>query len=470
MKKKILVVDDDPDIVLMLKDRLEGDGYETVTASDGKQAIDVIEQESPHLVLLDLNLPRISGLDVLHHLFPKKDLPSSRDRISGASDRNGPDLPIIVMTANATIENAVEAMKTGAYDFLTKPIDFDHLGIVVKKALEREVLKQQVTSLRTEVESRYNSIVGNSPNIQSIVELAKRAADSHATVLLLGESGTGKELFSRSIHQWSARSHMPFSIINCVALNETLLENELFGHEKGAYTGADSRHKGRIEEADGGTLFLDEIGDMPLTLQAKLLRLLQDHEFHRVGGGRLVKVNIRVLAATNKDLRQAVKEGTFREDLYFRLNVVSLSLPPLRERPDDIIPLAEYFLELHLREMKRPPRQFTNDTLKSMRTYSWPGNIRELSNAIARAVVLGADEEITPEQLGLGPWGVDPFQEGENLPYHDAIERYSRHILEQALRRSNGSQTKAAELLQLQRTYLSRLLKQKDILQEPSAN
>ena len=260
---------------------------------------------------------------------------------------------------------------------------------------------------------------------------------------------------------------MPFSIINCVALNETLLENELFGHEKGAYTGADSRQKGRIEEADGGTLFLDEIGDMPLTLQAKLLRLLQDHEFHRVGGGRLVKVNIRVLAATNKDLKQAVKEGTFREDLYFRLNVVSLSLPPLRERPDDIVPLAEYFLDLHLREMKRPPRRFTNETIKSMRSYGWPGNIRELSNAIARAVVLGADEEIAPEQLGLGPWGVDPFQEGENLPYHDAIEQYSRHILEQALRRSNWSQTKAAELLQLQRTYLSRLLKQKDILQEP---
>ena len=467
MKKKVLIVDDDPDIVLMLKDRLEGDGYETISATDGKQAIDAIDQEDPHLVLLDLNLPRLSGLDVLHHLFPKNDSGTSRDHTPDATVRNALDLPIIVMTANATIENAVEAMKTGAYDFLTKPIDFDHLRIVVKKALEREVLKQQVTSLRTEVESRYNTIVGNSPSIQSIVELAKRAADCNATVLLLGESGTGKELFSRSIHQWSDRRQMPFSIINCVALNETLLENELFGHEKGAFTGADSRQKGRIEEADGGTLFLDEIGDMPLPLQAKLLRLLQDHEFNRVGGGKLVKVNIRVLAATNKDLKQAVKDGTFREDLYFRLNVVSLSLPPLRERPDDIVPLAEYFLELHLREMKRPPRQFTNETIKSMRTYGWPGNIRELSNAIARAVVLGVDEEISPEQLGLGPWGVDPFQEGDNLPYHEAIEQYSRHILEQALRRSHGSQTKAAELLQLQRTYLSRLLKQKDILQEP---
>ena len=470
MKKTILIVDDDPDIVLMLTDRLEGEGYVTVSATDGKEAIDLIEQETPHLVLLDLSLPRMSGLEVLHHLFPQKDSGHhSKGRSPSTSGHEPLDLPIIVMTANATIANAVEAMKTGAYDFLTKPIDFDHLGIVVKKALEREVLKQQVTSLRTEVESRYNTIVGNSPSIQSIVDLAKRAADSDATVLLLGESGTGKELFSRSIHQWSARHAMPFSIINCVALNETLLENELFGHEKGAFTGADSRQKGRIEEADGGTLFLDEIGDMPLTLQAKLLRLLQDHEFHRVGGSRLVKVNIRVLAATNKDLKQAVKEGRFREDLFFRLNVVSLSLPPLRERPDDILPLAEYFLNLHLREMKRSPRTFTKETVKAMKSYGWPGNIRELSNAIARAVVLGADDEIVPEQLGLGPLGVDPFQE-DNLPYHDAIDRYSRHILLQAMIRCNWSQTKAAELLQLQRTYLSRLLKQKDIQQEAPAD
>ncbi len=467
MKKKILIVDDDPDIVLMLTDRLEGEGHETISAADGKQALDLIDQESPHVVLLDLEMPRLTGLEVLEKMRKQK---TTIGPGIDQSSEDGLEIPVIVMTAHATIENAVEAMKMGAYDFLTKPIDFDHLEIVVKKALERTALKQQVTSLRTEVESRYNTIVGNSPSIQSIVELAKRAADSDATVLLLGESGTGKELFSRSIHRWSARRAMPFSIINCVALNETLLENELFGHEKGAFTGADSRQKGRIEEADGGTLFLDEIGDMPLTLQAKLLRLLQDHEFHRVGGSRLVKVNIRVLAATNKDLKQAVKEGRFREDLYFRLNVVSLSLPPLRERPDDILPLAEFFLDLHLREMKRSPRKFTKETIKSMRSYGWPGNIRELSNAIARAVVLGADEEIVPEQLGLGPWGVDPFQEGENLPYHDAIEQYSRHILEQALRRSNWSQTKAADLLQLQRTYLSRLLKQKEIQLEPPAS
>ena len=307
--------------------------------------------------------------------------------------------------------------------------------------------------------------------MNEVVAMAKRAANSNATVLLLGESGTGKELFARSIHQWSSRRTMPFSIINCVALNESLLENELFGHEKGAYTGADSKQKGKIEEADGGTVFLDEIGDMPLPLQAKLLRLLQDHAFYRVGGNRELKVEIRVVAATNKDLKEAVKSGKFREDLFFRLNVVSLALPPLRERPDDILPLAEFFLEQSLREMNKPSRKFTPEAVKAMKSYGWPGNIRELANAISRAVVLGEDEDITSEYLGFLPSGLEPvLPEGENLPYHDALERFSRHILEQALRRSGWSQTKAADLLHLQRTYLSRLLKQKNIQQPPPEN
>ena len=321
-----------------------------------------------------------------------------------------------------------------------------------------------MAALRTEVESRYSQIVGNSSQVHSMVELAKRAAEADATVLLLGESGTGKELFARSIHQWSDRRDMPFSIINCVALTETLLENELFGHEKGAFTGADSLQKGKIEAADGGTVFLDEIGDMPLGLQAKLLRVLQDHEFPRVGGTRLVRVNIRVIAATNKDLKRAVKERTFREDLYFRLNVVNLLLPPLRDRPEDIIPLAEYFLARHMREMKKRKRSFSKSAIKMMRCYAWPGNIRELDNAIARAVVLGVEEEISPDLLGLGG-GKDELDEIDNLPYHESLDRFGTRILEQAMRRSNWSQTKASELLGLQRTYLSRLLKQKGIQQ-----
>jgi len=412
MKKKILIVDDHEDIVLMLSDRLESAGYKTLSAYDGREALETIDQESPHLVFLDLEMPRMSGMEVLHHLAKQRGVQANKDYQPGQVLSEPLDIPIVVMTAHGTIANAVEAIKAGAHDFLTKPIDFDHLAIVVKKALEREVLKRQVASLRMEVENRYSKIVGSSARMNEVVEMAKRAADSDATVLLLGESGTGKELFARSIHQWSSRRNMPFSVINCVALNESLLENELFGHEKGAYTGADSRQKGKIEEADGGTVFLDEIGDMPLPLQAKLLRLLQDHAFQRVGGNREVNVAIRVVAATNKDLKQAVKSGNFREDLFFRLNVVSLALPPLRERPEDIGPLSEFFLELHLREMKRPTRQFSRDTLKAMKMYGWPGNIRELSNAIARAVVLGVEDEITAEHLGLVQGGGGTFSGG----------------------------------------------------------
>ena len=464
MKKKILIVDDHPDIVLMLTDRLESLGYETLSAGNGKEALQKLDQHFPHLMLLDLEMPEMTGMEVLHELGKISTQKSESGETQGFGGGEPLYLPVVVMTAHGTITKAVEAMRAGAYDFLTKPIELDHLSLVLKKVLAREALGRQVASLRTEVESRYSQIVGESPLVSTMVQLAKRAADADATVLLLGESGTGKELFSRSIHRWSDRAEMPFSIINCVALTETLLENELFGHEKGAFTGADSLQKGKIEAADGGTVFLDEIGDMPLGLQAKLLRVLQDHEFPRVGGTRLVRVNIRVIAATNKDLKQGVKAGTFREDLYFRLNVVNLLLPPLRDRPEDIIPLAEHFLERHVREMKRGKRKFSKSTADTMRSYSWPGNIRELDNAIARAVVLGIDEEITTELLGIGG-SQDDLEILDNLPYHEAIERYSSHILEKAMRRSNWNQSKGAELLGLQRTYLSRLLKQKNIQQ-----
>lgn len=469
MKKKILIVDDHPDIVLMLTDRLESLGYETLSAGNGKEAIQKLDQHFPHLMLLDLEMPEMTGMEVLHELGKISAQKSESGETQGFGGGEPLYLPVVVMTAHGTITKAVEAMKAGAYDFLTKPIELDHLALVLKKVLAREALGRQVVSLRTEVESRYSQIVGESPQVSSMVQLAKRAADSDAMVLLLGESGTGKELFARSIHRWSNRRDMPFSIINCVALTETLLENELFGHEKGAFTGADTLQKGKIEAADGGTVFLDEIGDMPIGLQAKLLRVLQDHEFPRVGGTRLVRVNIRVVAATNKDLKQAVKAGTFREDLYFRLNVVNLSLPPLRDRPEDILPLAEYFLERHVREMKRRKRKFSKAALETMRCYLWPGNIRELDNAIARAVVLGVDEEISTDLLGLGG-SKDELEELDNLPYHEALDRFGTHILEQAMRRSNWSQTKAAELLGLQRTYLSRLIKQKNIHQGPDGS
>ena len=451
MNSKILIVDDDPDIVMMLEDRLQASGYETVVATEGQQALDQIVHEPPQLILLDLTLPKVSGLDVLKRLSQMK--PSD-------------NIPVIVMTAHASIEAAVEAMKEGAYDFLTKPLDGDHLLIVIRKALERDALRRQVAYLRSEVDGRYASIVGNSPSVRSVVEAAQRAAKSDASVLLLGESGTGKELFARSIHQWSPRCAMPLIVINCVALTETLLENELFGHERGAFTGADRQQKGKLEMADGGTVFLDEIGDMSLPLQAKLLRVLQDREFQRVGGSKTVSVNIRIIAATNKDLRQAVRAGQFREDLYFRLNVVTLTLPPLRERSGDVAALAQFFLERHTRDAKRPGMALSAAALDALTRYTWPGNIRELDNVIARAVVLSPKDIIEPEILALLADDAALRRRDDaslpylNLPYHESMEQHSRYIIARAMELAEGNQTKAAESLRLQRTYLARLLKQ----------
>ena len=451
-KAKVLIVDDDQDIVTMLQDRLDAGGYRTLTATDGQRGIELIEQESPNLVLLDLYLPRLKGMDVLKRM---------------AQNKQCEDIPVIVMTAAGTIPDAVEAMRHGAYDFLTKPLEKDHLLIVIQKALERDSLKRQVAALKSDVQNRYATIVGDSPKIRGIIESAQRAANSDASILLLGESGTGKELFARSIHQWSPRQGMPMVVINCVALTETLLENELFGHERGAFTSADRLQKGKLEMADGGTVFLDEIGDMPLPLQAKLLRVLQDKEFQRVGGTRSISVNIRFVAATNKDLRQAVKAGQFREDLFFRLNVVSFTLPPLRERSEDIVGLAEFFLKRHAYEAKRPGVTLSTAARAALTHYSWPGNIRELDNVLSRAVVLSPGDVIEPEFLGLtgddtGVKGAgDPMLPYLNLTYHESMEAHSAHIIDRALEKAAGNQTKAAEFLDLQRTYLARLIKQR---------
>ncbi|MEK6532901.1 MAG: sigma-54 dependent transcriptional regulator [Nitrospirota bacterium] len=457
MKAKLLIVDDDADIVTVLEDRLQASGYTTIIARDGQQALDQIEQESPNLILLDLDLPKLTGIQVLKRL---------------AQIKHVEDLPVIVMTAHGSVNAAVEAMKEGAYDFLTKPLDKDHLLIVIRKALERDSLKRQVAYLRSEVDGRYANIIGASPTVRTVVEAAQRAARSDASVLLLGESGTGKELFARSIHQWSHRHAMPLVVINCVALTETLLENELFGHERGAFTGADRLQKGKLEMADGGTVFLDEIGDMSLPLQAKLLRVLQDREFQRVGGTRMVSVNIRIIAATNKDLRQAVKAGQFREDLYFRLNVITLTLPPLRERRGDIPALAQFFLERHAREAKRPAATLSTASMEALTRYPWPGNIRELDNVIARAVVLSPTDTIEPEMIALLPEDAHLCREEGpglsylDLPYHASMDAHSRYIITRAIEKADGSQTRAAEHLHLQRTYLARLIKQQRDRQE----
>ena len=442
----ILVVEDNVDIATVLCDRLQAMGHDVMPAYDGQAALDTLEKVAPGLLLLDLELPKVGGMDVLKRVR-----------------KEWPELPTVVMTAHGTIARAVEAMKEGATDFITKPFDVEYLNLVIGKALERGDLKRTVTALRSELESRFDMLVAASPKMDEVIQSAKKVAQSDTTVLLLGESGTGKDLLARSIHNWSARRSRLFMPVNCVALSEELLESELFGHEKGSFTGASAQKRGKLEVADGGTVFLDEIGDMKPGLQAKLLRFLQNREFDRVGGTRTIKVDVRVLAATNRDLRQAVKTGVFREDLFFRLNVVSLTLPPMRERTEEIPSLAEFFLKKYCQEAKKPAMRISPAAMKVLTAYLWPGNVRELQNAIERAVVLKTGEVLTPEDFALQPMDVSSEDAGQSLPFHEAVEYHKRETIRRALVRAGGSQTQAAELLGLQRTYLARLIKQMEI-------
>jgi DNA-binding NtrC family response regulator len=443
----ILVVEDDPDIAMMLSDRLKSMGHEAMTAYDGQAALDAMEKVAPGLLLLDLELPKVNGMEVLKRV--RKDWP---------------DLPVVVMTAHGTIARAVEAMKEGATDFVTKPFDDDYLKLVIGKALERDELKRTVTALRSEMESRFDPLVAASPKMAEVIQTARKVAQSDTTVLLFGESGTGKDLLARSIHGWSGRRNKVFRPVNCVALSEELLESELFGHEKGAFTGASAQKRGILEVADGGTVFLDEIGDMKPGLQAKMLRFLQNREFDRVGGTRTIRVDVRVVAATNRDLQQAVKAGTFRADLFFRLNVVNLTVPPLRERLEEIPQLVEFFLKKYCGEAKKPVMQITPAAMKVLAAYPWPGNVRELQNAIERAVVLKTGEVLTPEDFALQPMDLSAEDAAvKNLAYHESIEHHKRAIIRRALVRAGGSQTRAAELLGIQRTYLSRLIKHMEV-------
>ncbi len=445
----ILVVEDDPDIATVLRDRLQAMGHDVRTVGDGKAALDALQQVAPGLLFLDVHLPdpKLNGIEVLKRVR-----------------KEWPDLPAIVMTAFGSIPLAVEAMKEGATDFITKPFDNEYLNLVIGKTLERSTLKREVTALRSELESRLDTLVAASPKMNAVIESAKKVAQTDSTVLLLGESGTGKDLLARSIHNWGARHGRLFMPVNCVALSEELLESELFGHEKGAFTGASTQKRGKLEVADGGTVFLDEIGDMKPGLQAKLLRFLQNREFDRVGGTRAIKVDVRVIAATNRDLLQAVKAGTFREDLFFRLNVVTLTVPPLRERREEIPQLAEFFLKKSCREAKKPVMRISPQAMKMLTGYSWPGNVRELQNAIERAVVLKTGQMLAPEDFSLQPMDITPEQSAlMNRPFHEAVEHHKREVIRRALALASGNQTKAAELLGLQRTYLARLIKQMDI-------
>ena len=439
---RVLIVDDDPASRRLVEVRLRPLGCDVATAGNGEQALAAIRKDLPDLMLLDLQMPKMGGIEVLRSL------------------RNeGINLPTIVITAHGSIETAVEAMKEGAYDFITKPLDAAHFDIVVRKALEREALKREVELFSEDAGKRYRLIIGASDKMREAAETARKAAASKATVLLLGESGTGKEVFARAIHNWSERKNQPFVAINCVGLSRELLESELFGHEKGAFTGADQQKKGKIELANGGTVFLDEVGDISQELQTKLLRFLQEREFDRVGGVRPIHVDVRIIAATNRDLEDAVKEGRFRADLYHRLNVIPIPLPPLRERTEDITQLAEYFLHRYSSESKKTFREITTEALAKLGAYHWPGNVRELANTIERAVVLGNGPVLTIQDLPGRIAASEERSSSDNLSYREAMESRRRELVLKALAQSQGNRTVAAKVLGLHEKYFFRLIK-----------
>jgi DNA-binding NtrC family response regulator len=439
---RVLVVDDDPASRRLLEVRLRPLECDAAAAVNGEQALSAIRQNPPDLVLLDLQMPRMGGIEVLRALR-----------------HEGINIPTIVITAHGSIETAVEAMKEGASDFITKPVDAKHFDIVVRKVLEREGLKRGLELLTEETDNRYRLIIGQSQKMAEAVETAQIAAASNATVLLLGESGTGKEIFARAIHNWSERRNQPFVAINCVGLSKELLESELFGHEKGAFTGADQLKKGKMELANGGTVFLDEIGDVSQELQAKLLRFLQEREFDRVGGRGPIRVNVRIVAATNRDLESAVREGRFRADLFYRLNVIPITLMPLRERAEDIAVLSQHFLRRYASESKKEFEEITLAAMEKLSAYNWPGNVRELANVIERAVVLGRGPAISTSDLPGRIAGVQTPLAASAKSYREAMEVARRGLVSQALEQSRGNRAAAAKALGLHEKYFLRLIK-----------
>ena len=438
----ILVADDDPDIREVLKDRLESLGYTVFAATNGVEALELLEKQNPSIALLDIEMPGMSGLQALKEIR-KREI----------------DITVVMITAYGTIERAVEAIRQGAYDFIPKPFEPDHIALIVQRALERERLRRGVEVLSDQVGERYQLIPGKSAKMAEAIDLARKSATSRSTVLLLGESGTGKEIFAHAIHEWSDRRRNPFIAINCVGLSKELLESELFGHEKGAFTGAHQLKKGRIELSHGGTVFLDEIGDTSAEIQTKLLRFLQEREFERVGGIKPVRVDVRVIAATNRDLDAAVKEGRFRADLFYRLNVIPIFLPPLRERREDIVDLANFFMQRFSLETKKKFDEIGQEAMERLRSYDWPGNVRELANIIERAVVLGRGPQITVDELPSAMVSMDATTSSFGMLYSENVEAYRRQLILKALSEAKGNRAAAAKALGLQRTYLSRLIK-----------
>lgn len=436
--KKILIVDDEEGMRHMLSIILKKEGYETTSVSNGNEALKAIENDEFDFILCDIRMPDMDGLTLL-----------------GELKKRGCNSTIIMMSAYGTIDTAIEAMKLGAYDYISKPFKSDEIILTIRKAEERERLRRENIFLKKEVEDRYkfSNIIAKSKKMLEVFETISKIASYKSTVLIIGESGTGKELIAKAIHYNSPRGNKPFVPINCGAIPENLLESELFGHVRGAFTDAVSTKKGLFEEADGGTIFLDEISDLPLSLQVKLLRVLQEEEIRRVGDTKSIKVDVRVIAASIKDLAEEVKMGRFREDLYYRLNVLSIYLPPLRERKEDIPLLVNHFIEKFNKKIGRNIKGITSDAVKILMDYEWKGNVRELENVIERAVILAEGDYITVEQLPetLMKTVREPVisvGEGE-FSIKKASEALEKELIKKALQYTGGNRTRAAKLLEI---------------------
>lgn len=448
----ILVIDDKESMRQMLAKTLESEGYEVDVARDGEVGLDKAKEKRFDLVLTDLKLPNMDGLSVLSSF---KDL--------------DPEISVIVMTAYGTIETAVQAIKQGAFDFLTKPFDVDHLNVLIQRALENRRLLAENVLLREELAQSlgFTDIIGKSEKMKEVTRLVKKVAPSDTTVLLLGESGTGKELFARAIHSLSPRKNGPYVAINCAAIPRELLENELFGSERGAYTGAVVRKMGKFEIAEKGTIFLDEVGDLDIALQAKILRVLQEKRFERLGGTKTISVDVRVIAASNFDLKKAIEKKLFREDLYYRLSVFPISIPPLRERREDVPELADFFIRKYSLEMKKEKKAPSADALNLMDKYLWPGNVRELENTIERAIILCEGKKILPEHLAIRlPSNSEiRLREGAGLK---EVGQFAQAEAEKAmilriLTQTRGNKRKTADILKIDYTTLFEKIKKYNI-------
>ena len=461
-REKILVVDDESKIRDHFSEFLGQEGFDVDTAENGQVAISKIDENFYDVVLIDLNMPKVDGMTVLRHLV-----------------ENEPESIGIILTGYASIRNAVEAMKAGAFDYLAKPVKMEEVLMVIKRAIEFRNLRRENYVLKRQLKKKYKfeNFIGDSPAMHKVFRTIEKVADTDSTVLILGESGTGKELVARAIHYHSARRDKPLIPVNCGAIPEELLESELFGHEKGAFTNAIRTRIGRFEMANGGTIFLDEIAEMSPHLQVKLLRVLQEQEFERLGGTRTIKCDVRIIAATNKNLEQAVAEGKFREDLYYRLKVIPIQLPPLRERKSDIPLLVNHFLEQMNRAKKKKIRGIEKEVLRALEEYDWPGNVRELENVIERMVILSEGDYITvedlPEKIAAGrkkaSIGMTELPE-EGISLSQAVNEYERQLIISALEKTGWVKNRAAKLLKMNRTTLVEKIKKQGIERPRMAN